>query len=257
VRNLLSIVLASGCVFVPMNALRSGGQTTDSSGKSLSTRETVPFTPGEALTYVVQYGPFRGFAAMTVRGIDTLRGREVWHTELRIEGSALTYRIHDRLESWFDTETLFSLRHIQEDLSRDRVRTFEIFPESAQYQENAGPLRPSVSDPLDDGAFLYWVRTVPLEVGASYSWDRYFRPERNPVRLIVLGRERIRVPAGEFETIVVQPIIKSKGIFSEGGEAILWLSADEKRWVIQMRAKIPKIRVGAITLKLKEARPRT
>ena len=220
-------------------------------------RLAVPFGLAESLSYVVQYGPFRGSAVMSVRSLDTLRGRETWHTELRVDGSALGFHIHDRYESWFDTQTLFSLRHIQEidQRSGDKRRVFEIFPDSALYTENGGASRPSVQDPLDDGAFLYWVRTVPLTVGETYSWDRYFRPDRNPVRLQVIRRDTIRVPAGVFPTIVVQPFIKSKGIFSEGGQALLWLTDDDRRWVVQMRSRIPKMPIGSITLQLRTVRP--
>jgi hypothetical protein len=40
----------------------------------------------------------------------------------------------------------------------------------------------------------------------------------------VIGRERITVPAGTFDTIVLQPMIRTKGIFSEKGEARIWLT---------------------------------
>ncbi len=37
--------------------------------------------------------------------------------------------------------------------------------------------------PLDDGSFLYFVRTIPLEVGQTYNFDRYFNPKANPVTI--------------------------------------------------------------------------
>jgi len=44
-----------------------------------------------------------------------------------------------------------------------------------------------VTDPLDDAAFLYWIRTVPLEVGKKrYEYRRYFRP-RGANQVIVEG----------------------------------------------------------------------
>jgi len=46
------------------------------------------------------------------------------------------------------------------------------------------------------------------------------------------------VPAGEFDAIVVQPIIKTKGIFSEGGRAEVWLSDDADRIMVQMKSKL-------------------
>src|SRR4029079_4621533 len=55
----------------------------------------------------------------------------------------------------------------------------------------------------------------------------------------VLRRERIKVPAGEFDALVLQPIIKTKGIFSEGGRAEVWLSDDSNRIMLQMKSKLP------------------
>ena len=91
-------------------------------------------------------------------------------------------------------------------------------------------------NPLDDGSFLYFLRTIPLDVGETYSFERYFRPDRNPVTIKVLRRERIRVPAGEFDAIVIQPVIKSRGIFSENGHAEVWLSDDENHIMLQMKS---------------------
>jgi hypothetical protein len=60
------------------------------------------------------------------------------------------------------------------------------------------------------------------------------------------------VPAGKFNTIVIQPIIKSKGIFSDKGEARIWLSDDKDRVMVQMRVKL---KVATINLQLKSHRP--
>jgi hypothetical protein len=91
-----------------------------------------------------------------------------------------------------------------------------------------------------------------MQVGQTYEFNRYFRPDRNPVIVKVLRKERITVPAGTFNTIVIQPIIKSKGIFSEQGEAQIWLSDDAHRIMVQMRSKT---KIGSLNLFLKSHRP--
>jgi hypothetical protein len=75
-------------------------------------------------------------------------------------------------------------------------------------------------------------------VGHEYTFDRYYRPDRNPVRFMVPRRERVTVPAGTFNAIVVRPIIKTRGNFSEGGEAQIWLSDDATRMILQLRSKL-------------------
>jgi hypothetical protein len=135
----------------------------------------------------------------------------------------------------------------------DRERRFEMYPDRAVFIED-GEEFPSVSEPLDDGAFLYWIRTIPLEVGQSYSFNRYFRPDRNPVTIRVLRREPVTVPAGRFDAIVIQPVIKSRGIFSENGRAEIWLSDDDRRIMLQMKSRLS---FGSLNLYLKSYRPPT
>jgi hypothetical protein len=211
----------------------------------------VPFSIGERLEYDVKFGVLKvGSGRMEVLGIETIRGREAWHTAFTVKGGTFFYKVNDRLESWIDTETFASLRHVQDlqEGKRDRERRFEIYPDRLVYTENDGEEQPTARDPLDDGSFLYFIRTVPLSVGQTYDFPRYFRPDRNPVRLRVLRKESVKVPAGRFDAIVVQPIIKSKGIFSENGRAEIWLSDDDRRIMLQMKSNLS---FGTLNLFLK------
>ena len=62
------------------------------------------------------------------------------------------------------------------------------------------------------------------------------------------GRKVVEVPAGTFNTIVVRPTVKTRGLFSEGGEAELYLTDDKARHLVYLRSKIPV--VGSVTLHL-------
>ena len=218
----------------------------------------VPFGVGERAEYDVKIGGIgMGSGHMEVVGAETVRGRETLHTRFHIRGGPFFFKVDDRLESWIDTRGMVSMRFRQElnEGSRERERTFEFFPERATFRE-AGKEQeePSVSNPLDDASFLYFIRTVPLHVGEEYAFDRYFIPDRNPVRVRVIRRERIRVPAGDFDAIVLQPIIKARGIFSESGRAEIWLSDDDRRIMLQMKSRFAKV---SLSLHLKSYRPPT
>ena len=211
----------------------------------------VPFSIGERLEYDVKFGVLKvGSGRMEVLGIETIRGREAWHTAFTVKGGTFFYKVNDRLESWIDVESFASLRHVQDlqEGKRNRERRFEIYPDRLVYTENDSEERPTARDPLDDGSFLYFIRTVPLSVGQTYDFPRYFRPDRNPVRVRVLRKESVKVPAGRFDAIVIQPIIKSKGIFSENGQAEIWLSDDDRRIMLQMKSNLS---FGTLNLFLK------
>ena len=159
----------------------------------------VPWKVGERFGYDVKFGFIKaGSAEMTVAGVESVRGRAAWRARFTVRGGYLLLRVDDVLETWMDAITLSSLRFSQElsEIGRDRQKVFDIFPERGTYIQHGKPEKPSVPAPLDDGSFLFFIRTVPLEVGQTYEFNRYFIPDRNPVKVRVLRRERVSVPAG-------------------------------------------------------------
>ncbi|HET7585482.1 MAG TPA: DUF3108 domain-containing protein [Gemmatimonadaceae bacterium] len=216
-----------------------------------------PFGVGERLLYEVRFGPIRvGDGRLEITELDSIRTRPAWHAIFTVKGGTLGFHVNDRYETWIDTTALNSLRFVMDlDEGRyDRERDYQVFPEKAVFTEGGGPERPSVSDPLDEISFLYYVRTLPLEVGKTYRVNRYFKPDRNPVIIRVLRKERVRVPAGTFDAIVVQPVFKTSGIFSEDGEAQVWFTDDDRRMLVQMKSKL---KFGSLNLYLTSYRTRT
>jgi len=220
----------------------------------------VPFGVGEKSTFEVRFGAVKvGSGSLSVVGLENVRGRDAYHTAFNVQGGTFFYRVNDVYESWIDTRTLNSLiflRQIEEG-TRDRTQNYEIMPDKGTYIEHTRQkttTKKTVDDPLDEGGFLYFVRTIPLVVGQSYEFHRYFMPDRNPVRLRVLRKERVTVPAGTYNAIVVQPIIKTKGIFSEKGQAEVWLSDDSSRILLQVKSNLS---FGSLNLYLKSYTPPT
>jgi hypothetical protein len=217
-------------------------------------RARVPFGVSERTEYDIRFGKLHvGSGSMEVLPMDTVRGHDAWHTLFQLQGGYFFYRVNDRYEAWFDATTLASLRYWQDidEGNYEPKRRYEIFPERREYIENNRDPQPSVEHPLDDAAFLYFLRTVHLRVGMDTSFNDYFRADRNPVRLKVVRRDTIEVPAGKFVALVIQPTFDSK-LFSEGGHAEVWLSDDDNRIMLQMKSKLS---FGSLNLYLKSYRP--
>jgi len=117
----------------------------------------------------------------------------------------------------------------------------------ASFMVLKAPEVPSVHDPLDDGSFLYFLRNVPLEIGHTYTFNRYFQPAGNPIIIRVLRREQVTVPAGTFNAIVVQPRIGTSRILSQKGRAEVWLADDSTHMMLQLKSSLP---FGSINLYL-------
>ncbi len=217
----------------------------------------VPYGVGERLEYSVYFGKLKvGNGSMEVVDVQDVRGRDTWHAVWQIHGGLrFVYQIDDIFETWIDRRTGNSLRFRKEqNESRHNAETlFEFYPEKGTYtQQGDTNVVPGVHDPLDDASFLYFVRTISLEVGTTYSFTRYYRPDRNPVTLKVLRKDTINIAGTRYPAIVVQPAFKTPGVFSENGHAEVWLSDDKNRIMLQMKSGLP---FGSINLYLTSFRP--
>ena len=209
----------------------------------------VPLWMGETLRYKVKYGFIGvGEGTMGVSRLDTIDGSTTYVAEMHIKG----WGVDQKLYSWIDTEKLFSRRFVKEE--EGRPREYDILPEEHlvhQIQHLDSTWSIETSEPLDDIAFVYLARTLPLQVGQIYEYNRYFKEERNPIILRVLRKDKRKVGAGEFNTIVVQPIIPRSSLFAEGANAEIHLSDDERRLVVYMKVDGPVLPFN-FTLHLEE-----
>jgi hypothetical protein len=218
----------------------------------------VPFGLGERLDYRITYGILgkRGNASTEVVGVEDIRGRESYHLSFRMKGGALGWSMDDLQESWLDVQQLYAHRFKQviNQTTYNRLRTLDFYPADGVWrmveQVREGELATEM--PLDDVSFLYWARTLPFEVGQTYEFRRYYKPEGNPVVLKVLRRERVKVPAGTFDTVVVQPLIRTSGLFGDGGRAEVYFTDDERRLIVLIKTRMS---IGTMQLQLEKYAP--
>lgn len=211
----------------------------------------VGFGAGEKLVFSVQYGLITaGEATLEVRNIANIGGRPCY----RIVSDARTndffskfYQVRDRYESCMDTTELYTLRyekHVREGkFKRDETVDFDQVAHRAQYKDKAVPIPPRTQDVL---SALYYVRTLPLEVGHSISIANHTDRKNYPLLVKVHGRERVKVDAGEFDCLVVEPILRGPGVFTQKGRLTVWLTDDERRMPVLMKSKVVIGHVAAV-----------
>ena len=201
-----------------------------------------PFAPGEVLTYRAvsgRFGPF-GTGAMRVMGPVDIRGEPALELAFDFRGRLGVFHVEDRTRSWIGVDHLRSLRYAKAERSplgshREEV---EIYPDEGRWIDAAGRSGETECEhPLDELSFLYYIRSLPLPDGAEYTLVHHFDPGRNPVSLKVLGRERTRVPAGEFETVVVEMRVRDERVSA----VRLFLTDDPSRIPVRIESSAPWI----------------
>jgi hypothetical protein len=101
-----------------------------------------------------------------------------------------------------------------------------------------------INDPL---SAFYRVRTRDLVPGNSSHVTVFDSKKVYDVEVKVLKKERVKVPAGEFDTILIKPLLTSEGIFARKGEIRIWLTDDEKKIPVRLKSKV---KIGHIDAEL-------
>jgi len=98
---------------------------------------------------------------------------------------------------------------------------------------------------------FYWFRSMDLTPGKD-ALIRVAADDMKSYDLLVnvLRKERVKVLAGSFDCILVQPHLKFEGIFQQKGEVFIWITDDARRIPVKIQSKIA---IGAININLQDA----
>ncbi len=204
-----------------------------------------PFSVGETLRYEAKLGYFPvGTASVTVTRLVRERGTEAFEFAMTGRGGPPGWRVSYDLTSRVGTDRFQSLRFHRRLVQGGKVdeHAYIIVPDSARYREEGLPgdwVAPT--EPLDELAFLYYLRSAPLEVGRSYSLNRYFKSGYNPVGVTVTGKESVPTPEGG-----TRPCLAVR-VTSRGTSMQVRFSDDTRRLPVQLELPLP---FGSVTLQL-------
>jgi hypothetical protein len=204
-----------------------------------------PFAVGETLQYEATLGMFPvGTATATVTGMARERGKEAFVFTAMGQGGPPGIRARYDLTSWVSTGPFNSLRFDRRLAQGSSVQEehYQIIPDSNRYRIEGKPQDwAAPSDPLDELAFLYYLRTMPMKVGGTYLLSRYFKTGYNPIQVRVLSRDTARLPSGASVPVLVVEVT------SRGTTVGVRFTDDARRLPVQLDLPLP---YGSVTLAL-------
>ncbi len=212
------------------------------------------FGVGERLVFSVGYGPIKaGTAVMEIPEIVKLNGRKCYHIVSTAKSNkffSVFFPVDDKVESFMDLYGLYSLRydkHLRE--GKFRADVSMVFDQENHWAiYNDGKDTFEVAEYAQDVlSSFYFVRTQKLTVGRSIFVNNHTDKKNYPLEVKVLRKERVKVKAGEFDCVVVEPILKTPGIFEQKGSLTVWLTDDEIKMPVLMKSKVI---IGSISTEL-------
>ncbi|MBM4175361.1 MAG: DUF3108 domain-containing protein [Ignavibacteria bacterium] len=208
--------------------------------------ENKAFGVGEKLTFNVNYSfATVGIASFSIPEIKTFSKRKCYRIKFEVNtvpSFDLFFKVRDLYESYLDVEGIFPWRfeqHIREGkFSRDFSAFFDQRKNKAKTTEGEYDIPKYVHDIV---SAFYYVRTMDLskmKKGERFNLKNFYRNKTHELDVIYHGRETVEVPAGKFDCLIVEPLVKEGGLFKHEGNILIWLTNDEAKVPVKVRTKI-------------------
>lgn len=231
---------------------RAESQEIDDNGDFERYIENVAFGLGERLSFDIGYGFINaGHATMEVTDLIDYNDRPCYLVVSTANSNRFFssfYPVEDRVESVVDASGIFSW-HFEKRLREGNYRanksyTFDQVNHKVYYEGDTIDIANFVQDAL---SCLYYIRTQALKVGQSVFIDNFTDGKHYPLEVKTLRKETIKVKAGKFDCIVIEPLLLSSGIFKHKGRLKVWLTDDRLKLPVLMKSKVL---VGSISAEL-------
>lgn len=217
-----------------------------------------PFTVGERLTYEVSW--LNLTAAIAVMEVASAEDRGGTSSTAKLIGTAQStpiitkfFPVDNRVESKLDLDTLtpehLTFRRREGKKKEDIEYSFN------QKEGTVTAVRGGTTEslPIPGGTHdiiscLYYTRAVlPPKPGASLKMNVYHDKKNRPVEVRVEGIETLEGGWGKVETVRVRVIMPFHGLFMNKGDIHVWVTNDERKTPVRMKAKVV---LGAIVANL-------
>jgi hypothetical protein len=197
-----------------------------------------------------------GKGTLEIKGFEDINGRTAYHIYSEAKSAPFFdsfFKVRDTNQSWIDAESFCSLRYLT-NISEGGWKKFEQLDfnhDSKRFARNDdGTMKygDTVQWVQDVISSLYFMRTLDLEVGKEYVFEAHSGDDTWPLKTKVIGREKVKVDAGTFDCLILQPFLREDaGIFKAKGALKVWVTDDDRKMPVKMKSKIP---VGSINAEL-------
>jgi hypothetical protein len=219
----------------------------------VSSQEKSAFQEGEWFKFEMSYSNFlkAGNATLEVKESE-INGKPVYH----VVGKGWTtgaikwfFKVKDRYESFIDKETGMPYKFIRKidegGHTKDIEIAFDHEKQEALVDNKKHKTKKTVAtekDVQDMVSAFYYLRnnydTESIKEGEIVTLNMFFDEENYNFKLKFLGRETIKTEFGKVKTLKFRPYVMAGRVFKEQESLTLWVSADENKIPLKIKADL-------------------
>ena len=231
------------CILVLVSAYGFIPDQTDKTDGEYRTIENNAFDVGETLTFWLGWQGINGGEAV-LSVVDTVKVGDRWAYHIKSVATSnktisVFFKVEDRVETYVDVKGIFPFwfeKHLSEGKYKaDRYYTFDQLNNVVITGKNDTIKIPEYTQ--DILSSFYFMRTQKLEPGKSFYISNFDNGKNYKVEVKVYKKEKVKVDAGKFNCIKIEPLLESEGLFRKQGRLYIWLTDDERHIPVLMRSK--------------------
>ena len=219
---------------------------------SFAPQKPASYDVGEWLKFRIHYG-FVDAGIATIEVSESVKdNKKVYHAigkGYTIGISRLFFKVDDNYESYFDKLTNKPYQFVRKIDEGGYVKNQEGFFDQTSNKvivkdyKNNKETTVSVSENVQDiVSSFYYLRNHPnvdrLKPGESIMIDMFFDNEVFKFKLKFIGKENIKTKFGTAPTLIFRPIVQSGRVFKEDESLTVWISDDENKIPLRIKAEL-------------------
>ncbi|MEW7289764.1 DUF3108 domain-containing protein [Aquimarina sp. 2304DJ70-9] len=210
------------------------------------------FDAGEWFRFRIHYGMFTAsYATLEVKD-DTINDIPVHHVIGTGKSSgilSLFFKVEDYYETYIDKNEVRPYRFIRKinegghtkdiEINFDHQKSEALVFNKKYNTKNKFQIKPGVQDMMSSFYYLRnSIETSSLKKGDEQFVNMFFDNENYPFKLKFLGREVIRTKMGKIACLKFRPYVMADRIFKEEESMTVWVSDDDNRMPVRIKADI-------------------
>ncbi len=222
--------------------------------------EKPAFMAGEWLRYKMSYSGFlrAGTAELSVEETE-IEGKKVYHTVGKGWTTGMIkwfFKVEDNYQSYFDKDSVFPYlfkRKINEGGYKKHVNTtFNHDTSKALVQDFLKQKDTlidfkAVQDMLSSFYFLRNLDVSTMKPGDEIKLDMFLDAKTYNFKLRYIGNEDLKIRRGKVRCMKFVPLVQAGRIFKEKESVTIWITADDNKIPIKLRANLA---VGSLRAEL-------
>ena len=213
------------------------------------------YTREETLRYEILWlGLKAGELVINLAPAETARQRFAIRVTARTAGLLATfYPVEDHFETVVEGMSRLPVRYaVEQHEGKRQKKKLTLYDQqrgAIAYQRNAEPTRnyKVKGETHNEFSAFMIMRALPLAVGGEVMIPTFADEKRHEVKVRVEGEEIIDTIYGKTATLRVRPHLTFKGLYKKAGDPVIWLSNNQYRVPLLIKAKIV---IGSLSARL-------